>query len=75
MDTLTWALGIFCTILIVFVGWVGSQVTSMKVKVGKTESIIEGLVKSLDEYKTQVKEDINELKARVLIIESKLSNH
>jgi polyhydroxyalkanoate synthesis regulator phasin len=73
MDSLLTILGIIISVLVVFIGWVASNVVQMKVTVGKTEAKIDNLLNAHSEHKAdavRMREEIHELNNRVSRLEA-----
>lgn len=72
MDNLLSILGIIISVLVVFIGWVASNVVQMKVTVGKTEAKIDNLLNAHSEHRAdanRMREEIHELNNRVSRLE------
>lgn len=65
-------LGIIISVLVVFIGWVATNVVSMKVTVGKTEAKIDNILTAHNEHKyetNKIRQELHALNNRVSRLE------
>lgn len=72
MDNIITILGIMISVLVVFIGWVATNIVSMKVTVGKTEAKIDNILTAHSEHKLEthrIRQELHELNNRVSRLE------